>query len=107
MTKMLSKCGLVYLFISKELSRYCLRYMFDGGFTPACENRFMDNYGCTISHCYKDCVGKWDNPLSNSINAGGVSHTGKEDGTKLSSCMHCDEVHCSPVFINSGGANRR
>jgi len=71
------------------------------------QNRFIDNYGCTVSHCYRECVYKWDNPLSSTTNSDGKSHSGKVDGTKLSPCMHCDEVYCSPVFVSSAGANRR
>ena len=45
--------------------------------------------------------------MSASTNALGVSHSGIEDGSKLSDCMLCDEVYCSPVFVSSAGANRR
>jgi len=110
MTVMLSRCALVYLFAGESLARSCLQREFAdaGGFTDACLNRFMDNYGCTVTHCYRECIFKWDNPLSASNNvAGALSHSGMVDGTKLTPCMHCDEVFCSPVFISAAGANRR
>ena len=116
MTKMLSRCALLYVFLGPDVARVCLRYMFslpDGKpekttFTPKCMNRFIDNYGCTLSHCYKECLFQWNNPLSSNNNEiEGLSHTGRADGTKLNPCMLCDEVYCSPVFISSGGANRR
>ena len=112
MTRMLTQCALVYLFLGDSSARTCIKNVFalpdkPEAFTPKCLNRFMDNYGCTLTHCYKECVYKWNNPLSSSSNDHGVSHSGEADGTKLNPCMHCDEVYCSPVFIMSGGANRR
>lgn len=113
MTKMLSQCALLYVFTSPyvgdSLARACLQSTFEGGFSEPCLNRFIDNYGCVVSHCYAECLFKWRNPLSSSNNdEQGVSHfSGKPDGTKLNPCMECDEMHCSPIFIESGGANRR
>lgn len=114
MTQMLAKCALAYVF-NENLAKMCMRLSFsmptekrENGLTPMCLNRFMDNMGCTLTHCYRQCLFKWDNPLSASNNdRTGVSHSGQADGSKLNSCLLCDEVYCSPVFIQSAGANRR
>ena len=114
MTRMLSVCALAYAFFGESLARICLKRVFalppiqPDAFTPKCLNRFIDNYGCTLSHCHNECLFKWNNPLSSGNNDEiGVSHSGQADGTKLNPCIHCDEVYCSPVFVSSGGANRR
>ena len=98
---MLARCAVSYMLlggsaVASIVARECLRYEF--GFTEACTERFVDNYGCILAHCYKECVYKWDNVLSNSPNT---------KGTNLSPCLLCDEMHCSPKFIETAGANRR
>lgn len=91
MTRMLSQCAFIYLLIGETFARVCLRAQF--GFTSGCENRFVDNYGCTVSHCYSECI--VSNPLTGN------------DYQDLNACMLCDEMYCSPVFVSSAGANRR
>lgn len=56
MTKMLSYCAIVQLLLGDKLARTCLNYLF--GFTENCTNIFIDNVGCTITHCANECISK-------------------------------------------------
>ena len=58
-------------------------------------------HSCVISHCIGPCLFKGGNPLAGSPN------TENESGEELNECFLCDEMHCSPVFIATAGANRR
>ena len=101
MSRMLARCAVLYMLLggsslASSVARRCLDSEF--GFTDACTERFVDNYGCILAHCYEECVYKWDNVLSRSPN---------REGARLSPCLLCDEMHCSPKFIETAGANRR
>eukprot|EP01062_Namystynia_karyoxenos_P010036 TRINITY_DN13555_c0_g1_i3.p5 TRINITY_DN13555_c0_g1~~TRINITY_DN13555_c0_g1_i3.p5 ORF type:complete len:105 (+),score=19.84 TRINITY_DN13555_c0_g1_i3:349-663(+) len=72
--------------------------------TDPCIDCWVTNMGCTVAHCFAQCVLRWENPLSagnNPASGGEGSHAA------LNSCLLCDEQHCSPRFIRSCGANRR
>ncbi len=96
------RCGEQHLFLAplhgSEPARACLRRNFPD-LSPACLERFVDNYGCVIAHCKRECIYKLNNNLAASPNEG--------DSERLSSCLLCDEHHCSPVFMETAGANRR
>jgi hypothetical protein len=118
MTLKLSQCAIVYTFLGESLARLCIQFTFSGsplfftsistpssngrdGLTEKCTNRFIDNFGCTLTHCHEECLFRWGNPLSK------ISNNKDGNNEELNDCLLCDEVYCSPVFVKSAGANRR
>lgn len=103
LTKEATKCGIVFLFAGRSLARLCMRSLTT--LSAGCTECWLANMGCTTSHCFKECVLKWELPTNSKNNPAGKD--GSESHASLTSCLLCDEQHCSPTFIRSCGANRR
>jgi hypothetical protein len=67
------------------------------GFTPPCQECWLDNMATNIQHCVFTCV-KSVHILREPKN--------KPDGS-LNKCLECDEKICGPEFLKCSGANRR
>ena len=66
------------------------------GFTPACEECWLENIACSFRACKFTCI-KYK-LFRQSNNKG---------GDELNDCLKCDERSCGPGFIECSGANRR
>ncbi len=96
MTNVATKCALTNLFFGESAGKWCVEeYM---GLPSDCASCWLDNMGCTTTHCFRECVLGEGNPLTTANN---------REGSKLNSCLLCDELHCSPTFLRCAGANRR
>ncbi|CAB9528689.1 expressed unknown protein [Seminavis robusta] len=66
------------------------------GFTPACEDCWLDNIACSFKKCKFTCI---------------KYKLFRQDNNKadddLNDCLKCDERSCGPGFIECSGANRR
>lgn len=103
LTKAATKCGILYLLGGEALARPCMRA--STTLTAGCTDCWVANMGCTMTHCFKECVLKWELPTNADNNPAGSD--GSEGHAALNGCLLCDEKHCSPHFIRSCGANRR
>lgn len=65
------------------------------GFTPACEDCWMDNIFCSFKACKFTCI-KYK-----------LFRQDNNNGDELNDCLKCDERMCGPQFIQCSGANRR
>ena len=101
LTKAATKCGISYLFFGERVATYCMRE--STSMTDACIDCWVTNMGCTMTHCFKECVLKFELPINSPNNPEGKS----DSHASLTSCLLCDEMYCSPNFIRSCGANRR
>ena len=97
MTRVASQCAVLNLLFGERLARQCVNRVM--GLTAACGECWLDNMGCTIAHCWNPCLFGYGNPPN--------AHNTPDSGTALSTCLQCDELHCSPVFLRCAGANRR
>jgi hypothetical protein len=103
LTKAATKCGILYLFGGERLARPCMRTLTT--LSDGCAECWLANMGCTVTHCFKECVVKWQLPTNSENNPG--ASDGSESHAALNGCLLCDEKHCSPNFIRGCGANRR
>merc|ERR1719375_2944781 len=95
LTKEATKCGIAFLFAGETAARYCLRTLTT--LSHGCTECWLANMGCTTAHCFKECVMKWELPTNSKNNPG--ESDGSDSHTSLTSCLLCDERHCSPNFI--------
>lgn len=102
LTSRASWCAILDLLVGETAARACVHDWL--GFTPNCAACWVDNMGCTITHCFRECVLGGGNPLV--VGRGGNNADG-EGGEVLNPCLACDELHCSHVFLHCAGANRR
>lgn len=105
-TGALARCAVLRLLLGEAAAKWCLTERI--GHTAECARCFADNMGCTIAHCYAECVLGMATPLTaSSANSAERSHF---NGTiyALNACFLCDELYCSPTFVGRcAGANRR
>ena len=101
MTLEASRCAVVNLVLGTAAGRACVEGWM--GLPAPCSQCWRDNMDCTVVHCFRPCVLGHGTPLSGAAN--NVPTPG--GGTELSSCLACDERHCSPSFLRCAGANRR
>jgi hypothetical protein len=101
LTKAATKCGISYLLFGDRVAKYCMQK--STTMTDGCIDCWTLNMGCTLTHCFKECVLKFELPINSPNNPEGKADT----HAALSSCLLCDEIYCSPNFIRSCGANRR
>jgi hypothetical protein len=72
-----------YLFLGERAARWCVGPAGVMGHTEGCARCFADNMGCTIAHCYHECMLK-GLFLSNSSRrlGGGGDGDGTVNGTR-------------------------
>lgn len=70
------------------------------GFTPACEDCWLDNISCSFKSCKFSCI-KYKLFRQDNNNDDGSGNS------ELNDCLKCDERMCGPGFIECSGSNRR
>lgn len=102
--QMIHWCALIHAWTGEALSRFCLRFLTSSLthkeqsdlFVVDCEDRYIDLFGCTLSHCYRECLVDakrslhWMMPESNES---------KDNTVRSNLCMECSKQYCYPVFI--------
>ena len=88
-------CAKQALLWGRQTTRPCLEERV--GFSPACNDCWVDNIMCDIRNCLFICL--WQ----------GLFHQVEDgsDNQALNRCTLCDEKRCGPDFIQCAGANRR
>ena len=86
-------CAMENLMWGEDQANACFSKI---GFTPGCSRCWVDNIGCTSTHCLLTCL--WEKFKGSPNNL--------PDGT-LNPCLACDENFCGKPFIKCAGANRR
>lgn len=89
-------CGMQSFFGGREAVEQCMEEKI--GFTPDCNDCWVDNVMCTKQHCKFTCIRTLYILRENN---------NKDKPDELNSCLKCDEVMCGPKFIECSGANRR
>jgi len=69
------------------------------GFTPACQDCWLDNISCSFKSCKFTCIKHKLFRQSNNNFFDGLDD--------LNDCLKCDERMCGPGFIECSGSNRR
>lgn len=69
------------------------------GFTPACEDCWVDDIVCNVKHCKFTCI-------KSKYLFRDMTDNNEEDG-ELNDCLECDEKMCGPQFLKCSGSNRR
>ena len=82
------------IFLGRKAVEKCMEERV--GFTPACEDCWLDNIGCSFKSCKFTCIKyklfRQDN------------NNGEDD---LNDCLKCDERMCGEDFTVCSGSNRR
>mmetsp|Transcript_15544 Transcript_15544/g.44926 ORF Transcript_15544/g.44926 Transcript_15544/m.44926 type:complete len:257 (-) Transcript_15544:64-834(-) len=81
--------------VYRRIAAECMKHSV--GFSPDCQECWMDDMECSIQKCVFTCL--------KSVYLLREPKTGK-DG-KLNTCLECDEKICGPDFLRCSGANRR
>lgn len=92
LTETATRCAQRYVLMGRDAAKRCFQSV---GFTPACEECWLDNMGCTFVHCGGTCI---KSRLLREPNTPG--------GT-LNACLACDERYCGEGFLRCSGATRR
>lgn len=69
------------------------------GFTPACEDCWVEDIECNVKHCKFTCI-------KSKYLFRDITDNNEEDG-ELNDCLECDEKMCGPQFLKCSGSNRR
>ena len=83
------------IFLGRKAVEKCMEELV--GFTPACEDCWLDNIGCSFKACKFTCI-KYK--LFRQDNNDGESDD-------LNDCLKCDERMCGEDFTVCSGSNRR
>lgn len=94
LTRDSTKCALKIFLGGTSAVAKCLEERV--GFTPPCQDCWVDNIQCTFKSCKFTCL------RSRLLGEGNNNGDGK-----LNSCLQCDEKMCGPEFLSCSGANRR
>ena len=81
------------IFIGRRAVEKCMEERI--GFTPDCEDCWLDNIACSFRTCKFTCI-KWK-----------LFRQDNNNGVGLNDCLKCDERMCGPQFIECSGSNRR
>lgn len=87
-------CALRMLWGGRKAVASCMEHKV--GFTPSCNDCWVDNIRCTFQSCKFTCLRYKIFGESNNNEHGGLNR-----------CLQCDEQMCGPEFLSCSGANRR
>lgn len=95
LTRVSTRCAFK-IFLGRRSVEKCMEERV--GFTPACEDCWLDNISCSFKSCKFTCI---KHKLFRKDN--------NKDGDtgELNDCLKCDERMCGPGFIQCSGSNRR
>jgi len=89
--------------VYRSLAKRCLESSSaDVGFSPPCEDCWLDNMVCDVQRCAFTCLKSVyiDRDPKNVV-------VGDDGATVINRCYECDELLCGPAFVDCAGANRR
>lgn len=89
-------CGKRSIFSGRKAAYNCM--MKKVGFTPGCNQCWVENIFCDMKKCIFSC-------FFHAVFRSGIENNGVVQA--LNRCTNCDEVRCGPAFIKCAGANRR
>lgn len=92
LTDVTARCAFK-IFIGKDSVRKCMEERV--GFTPECNECWLENIACTFKSCKFTCT-KYK-----------LFRQDNNEGDDLSDCIKCDERMCGPAFLKCSGSNRR
>ncbi|KAJ4457846.1 hypothetical protein PAPYR_6522 [Paratrimastix pyriformis] len=94
LTNTTTHCALIATLEGEDRGRECMEKKV--GFTPACNQCWIDNMGCDSAQCLGICLEAKEKHWPPNW----------PDGS-LNDCLKCDEARCGTQFITCAGANRR